>query len=125
MEKLQEKFNTSMLLITHDLGVVAEICQTVAIMYAGEIVEYGTLEQVYEHKAHPYTQGLFNSIPNFDEDVDRLKPIKGTMPEPWDLPEGCKFHNRCPVAMDECRLADFPSYDIGEGHLVKCLRFRD
>jgi peptide/nickel transport system ATP-binding protein len=125
MEKLQEKFNTSMLLITHDLGVVAEICQTVAIMYAGEIVEYGTLEQVYKHKAHPYTQGLFNSIPNFDEDVDRLKPIEGTMPEPWDLPEGCKFHNRCPVAMDECRLADFPSYDIGDGHLVKCLRFRD
>ena len=81
-----------MLLITHDLGVVAQNCEYVAIMYAGEIVEQGSLREVFKNGLHPYTEGLFDSIPKLNEDVDRLKPIEGLMPDPANLPEGCKFH---------------------------------
>jgi peptide/nickel transport system ATP-binding protein len=123
VEKLQDEFNTSLLLITHDLGVVAEICEVVAIMYAGEIVEYGTLDQVYNHTAHPYTKGLFGSIPNFNERVDRLKPITGEMPDPSNLPKGCNFADRCPMAMEQCFQSKPGSVDLGQGHLVACYKF--
>ena len=98
MEDLKSRLNTSMILITHDLGIVAETCDYVAIMYAGEILEYGTLEQIFDksRKHHPYTVGLFGSIPNLNEETRRLKPIDGLMPDPSHLPEGCKFHPRCP-----------------------------
>ena len=125
VEKLQEEFNTSLLLITHDLGVVAEICEVVAIMYAGEIVEYGTLDQVYNHTAHPYTKGLFGSIPNFNERVDRLKPITGEMPDPSNLPDGCNFASRCPVTMEKCLKSKPVSVDLGDGHLVECFKYMD
>lgn len=98
MNELKEKLKTSMILITHDLGVVAQVCDKVAIMYAGEIVESGTLVDIFEHPMHPYTHGLFDSIPNLDDDVTRLKPIKGLMPDPTNLPSGCRFHPRCPYA---------------------------
>ena len=120
MNDLKKEFGTSMLLITHDLGVVAETCDCVAIMYAGEIVEYGTLDQIYNHTAHPYTQGLFNSLPSLDEDVDRLKPIRGLMPDPSNLPEGCKFHPRCPYADATCAGQDPELKDLGDGHLCRC-----
>jgi peptide/nickel transport system ATP-binding protein len=123
MDKLQKEFNTSLLLITHDLGVVAEVCETVAIMYAGEIVEYGTLEQVYNDTKHPYTRGLFDSIPKFNEEVKRLKPIKGQMPNPANLPAGCNFADRCPDVMPKCREADPIVIDTGENHLVKCYKY--
>lgn len=124
MRGLREKLNTSMILITHDLGVVAEICDRVAIMYAGEIVESGTLEQIYEHTAHPYTKGLFESIPSMDKKVSRLKPIKGYMPDPSNLPEGCKFADRCPYCKDECKQFNGEVISLEEGHLVKCLMYR-
>ena len=123
VEKLQEEFNTSLLLITHDLGVVAEICEVVAIMYAGEIVEYGTLEQVYNHTSHPYTIGLFGSIPKFNEQMRRLESIAGEMPDPSNLPVGCSFASRCPDRMEKCLANKPPKIDLGDGHLVKCFKY--
>lgn len=125
MEKLQKEFNTSLLLITHDLGVVAEICEVVAIMYAGEIVEYGTLKQVYNETAHPYTVGLFGSIPKVNERMRRLQPITGVMPNPANLPKGCGFADRCPDKMEKCLLQRPPIIDRGDGHLVMCYKYLD
>ena len=122
MNGLKEKFDTAMLLITHDLGVVAETCDTVAIMYAGEIVEYGTCEHIYENASHPYTKGLFGSLPNLEDEVRRLQPIRGLMPDPTALPSGCKFHDRCPECMERCKTEDPMVATIEEGHLVKCWR---
>jgi len=122
IETLQKELGTSLLLITHDLGVVAEICQKAAIMYAGEIVEYGTLEHIYNNTKHPYTIGLFQSIPNFNENVRRLKPIKGLMSDPSNLPDGCFFAPRCPCATAECRQGEIPVVEVEPGHLVKCLK---
>ena len=96
IKALKEKFNTSMILITHDLGVVAETCDKVAIVYAGEVVESGSKEQIFRNPLHPYTKGLFASLPKLDDDSKRLKPIKGLPPDPTHLPEGCKFCPRCP-----------------------------
>ena len=123
IEKLKEDFDTSLLLITHDLGVVAELCQKVAIIYAGSIVEYGTLEHVYNNTAHPYTKGLFGAIPSLDEDVDRLKPIPGLMPDPTALPMGCAFSDRCEFASEACNAGPVPVTEIEPGHLVKCVLF--
>lgn len=123
MRKLKNDLNTSMLLITHDLGVVAEVCDEVATMYAGEILEAGTLEAVFEHTAHPYTQALFNSIPDIDSESERLKTIAGLMPDPSDLPRGCKFHPRCPVRNGECERRNPAAVEISPGHFVKCLRY--
>ena len=123
MNDLKKKFNTSMILITHDLGVVAETCDKVAIMYAGEIVEYGNLQHIFNEVAHPYTKGLFGSLPSLDKDVRRLSPIEGLMPDPAQLPEGCKFHPRCPMATEECsRICPQPT-EISPGHIVRCLRY--
>ncbi|KGG80217.1 ABC transporter ATP-binding protein [Caloranaerobacter azorensis] len=121
MNNLKNEFNTAMILITHDLGVVAEVCDKVAIMYAGEIVETASLEQLFENPKHPYTVGLFGSIPKLDEEVDRLKPIKGLMPDPTNLPSGCKFHPRCPYAKDICTKKEPKVTELENGHKVKCL----
>ena len=104
MDELKQNLNTAMILITHDLGVVAKSCDRVAIMYAGEIIETGTVEQIFsgDHH-HPYTVGLFESIPDLKKKTRRLHPIDGLMPDPTDLPEGCKFHTRCPQCMDICK----------------------
>ncbi len=125
MANLRREFGSSMLLITHDLGVVAEVCDNVAIMYAGEIVEYGDLRHIYRNASHPYTEGLFGSIPNLNDETDRLKPIRGLMPDPADLPAGCSFAPRCPYATDRCRAEDPATYEIEPGHLVKCHRYAD
>lgn len=124
IEKLKEKFDTSLLLITHDLGVVAEICNKVAIIYAGEIVEYGTLEHIYNNTKHPYTEGLFESIPNFNESVDRLKPIAGLMPDPTELGIGCKFADRCKYVFEDCRKEDIEMIEIESGHFCRCIKYR-
>lgn len=120
MTELKQKLNTSMILITHDLGVVAQVCDRVAIMYAGEIVEYGTLEDIYDNGTHPYTIGLFGSIPDLDQETERLQPIAGLMPDPTNLPEGCSFNPRCPYCTEECRAKDPLLREIAPGHLVKC-----
>ena len=122
MSKLKKEINTSMLLITHDLGVVAEVCEKVAIMYAGEIVEYGTIEDIYDHTSHPYTKGLFGSIPDLDHDTERLQPIAGLMPDPTNLPEGCNFSERCPLCDEQCTAADPAPVEITPGHFVKCCK---
>jgi len=105
MRKLRRELDSSMLMITHDLGVVANICDYVAIMYAGEIVEYGTVEDIFTPglKHHPYTEGLFRSIPNIQVESRRLQPIDGLMPEPTNLPAGCKFNPRCPHCTEQCK----------------------
>lgn len=121
--ELKEKLGTSMLLITHDLGVVAQTCDQVAIMYAGEIIEYGSVEDIFgEGPHHPYTVGLFGSIPDLAVDTERLKPIAGLMPDPTALPEGCKFHPRCPHCTELCKTACPPVIE-NNGHLIRCHLF--
>ena len=122
MNELKEQYKTSMLLITHDLGIVAETCDDVAIMYAGEIVEYGHIEHIFHNARHPYTIGLFGSLPSLDKDVDRLSPIQGLMPDPADLPSGCKFHERCSHFCEECRTTEPEYKEIEPGHYTRCLR---
>jgi peptide/nickel transport system ATP-binding protein len=124
MNELKKKLGTSMILITHDLGIVAESCDKVAIMYAGRLVEYGLLADIFHHVSHPYTVGLFGSLPSLDKDVDRLKPIPGLMPDPSNLPSGCKFHPRCSAAWDECSQMEPDLYEVQPGHCVRCLLFR-
>ena len=122
---LKKERNTSMLLITHDLGIVAQNCDKVAIMYAGQIVEYGTLAHIFRNVSHPYTKGLFNSIPSLVKNVERLKPIPGLMPDPSDLPTGCKFHPRCDMVFEDCSKMNPEMYEIEPGHCVRCLLFRN
>jgi peptide/nickel transport system ATP-binding protein len=122
MNDLKTKLNSAMLLITHDLGVVAETCDKVAIMYAGKIMEYGSLEDIFDHTAHPYTEGLFGSLPSLDAHVRRLKPIQGLMPDPSNLPEGCKFHPRCPYASEQCKSEEPQLQEIRPGHFCRCHR---
>lgn len=120
MNKLKQEFGTSMILITHDLGVVAEMCDNVAIMYCGEVVEFGTLADIFDNPQHPYTKGLFDSIPDLESSVRRLKPIPGLVPDPSSLPEGCKFANRCAYKMEICTEANPPAEVISGIHQVKC-----
>ena len=123
MNELKTKYNTAMMMITHDLGVVAEMCNKVAIMYAGRIVEYGALEHIFEKPSHPYTNGLFGSLPSLNEDVDRLNPIPGMMPDPANLPEGCAFCPRCDRRKDICAKVQPVDTELGDGHKVKCHLF--
>ena len=125
MTKLKKELNTSMLLITHDLGVVAEICDRVAVIYAGEIVESGSLKDIFESTRHPYTKGLFNSIPDLDEETHRLKPITGLMPDPSKLPPYCTFSLRCPDKTDECQKVNPDLFQVTEGHKVRCLLYKN
>jgi peptide/nickel transport system ATP-binding protein len=120
IRSLQKKLNTSMILITHNLGVVAEICDKVAVMYAGQIVEMGTLSQIYDETRHPYTEGLFGSIPNPESVQRRLIPIQGLMPDPMDLPKGCAFHPRCPKVLAECSKLMPDMIELDCGHTVRC-----
>ena len=125
MQELKEKFGTSMLLITHDLGVVAETCDKVAVMYAGQVVESGSIEDIFsEGKHHPYTEGLFGSLPDLEVETERLSPIEGLMPDPTDLPQGCKFHPRCPKCQEICRTQEPEKYLEGE-HMIRCHLFKE
>ena len=119
IEDLQKKQNTAMILITHDFGVVAKSCHKVGVVYAGEIIEYGTIAQVFDRPMHPYTKGLFDAIPKMTTDVDRLSPILGAPPDPTNLPQGCKFRPRCKYATEACMNA-VPSYKMADGHQCKC-----
>ncbi len=125
MGKLKQELGTSMIMITHDLGVVAEVCDKVAIMYAGQIVEYGLLRDIFENTKHPYTIGLFGSLPSLDEDVTRLQPIKGLMPDPTNLPKGCAFSPRCPYAIPECSEKTIEREYLSESHYVRCIRHNE
>lgn len=122
MRELNRKQNTAMILITHDLGVVAEMCDEVAVVYGGEIVESGTREDLFDHPAHPYTLGLFGALPSLDSDAERLNPIEGLPPDPTDLPQGCYFHPRCKYATDACKKAHIPLENLTESHMCRCVR---
>ena len=119
MKNLRKQYQTSLIMITHDLGIVADICDEVAVMYAGTIVEKGTLEDVFNHTKHPYTEGLFNSLPNINDRKAMLTPIKGLMPDPTNLPEGCPFHPRCPYANEDCKKPQVVR-NISDTHYVRC-----
>ena len=117
---LQKKLNTAMILITHDLGIVAESCDQVAVIYAGEIVELASKEDLFLHPAHPYTIGLFGSIPSVSEDVDRLTPIPGLPANPEKLPEGCHFNPRCTKCTEACKSGEIPFAEVSPNHFVRC-----
>ena len=123
MRKLQKDQGTSVILITHDLGVVAEMCDNCAVMYGGELVEYGTLEQVFDNPKHPYTRALYKSIPSLDKDVHRLEVIPGLVPDPSDLPEYCSFFERCSEKCDKCNKYDPVRTEVESGHYAKCLQY--
>ena len=125
MRRLKEQYGTAMIMITHDLGIIAEICDEVAIMYAGSIVEYGTLEDIFNRTKHPYTEGLFNSLPNINVRGTRLIPIPGLMPDPTNLPVGCAFAPRCKYATDKCRQAPPTLHQISDTHKVVCTAYDD
>lgn len=120
MRGLKQKFNMAMLMITHDFGIVAEVCDEVSVMYAGRVVEHGTLEDVFDHKRHPYTEGLFHSLPDIRNRKAALKPIRGQMPDPTDLPKGCPFHPRCEYCMERCSKEEPPRVQISSTHYVRC-----
>jgi len=123
IEKLKSELNTSMLLITHDLGIVAESCDRVATIYAGEIIEFASVEEMFDNPLHPYTIGLFNALPSADGSKEkRLSPIDGMMPDPSRLPDGCKFAERCPHADAECRESNIDLVPVNEGHSVRCIK---
>ncbi len=122
MMDLKHKLNTSMILITHDLGVVAETCDKVAVIYAGQIVEYGSKEAVFRNPCHPYTIGLFGALPKLNDDSKRLSPIHGLPPDPTKLPEGCTFNPRCPKVCEGCKVGDAPEMiEVTPGHFVRCI----
>ena len=123
MRSLQKKHGTSMILITHDLGVVAEMCDHCAVMYAGELVEYGTVEEIFDHPKHPYTKALYQSIPSLDKDVDRLHVVPGMVTDPSNLPEYCSFADRCEERCAMCEKADPEMIQLNETHCVKCLQY--
>ena len=120
MKGLRDKYNTSLLMITHDLGIVAEICDEVSVVYAGRVIEHGTLEDIFKNTRHPYTEGLFNSLPNLENRQAELKPIKGLMPDPSNLPKGCAFCPRCEYAMEICKTQKPPRTYRNDTHYVEC-----
>lgn len=120
MKDLRNRLNTSMLMITHDLGIVAEICDTVSVIYGGRVIEHGTLDDVFNNTRHPYTEGLFRSLPNLDDRSSKLKPIKGLMPDPINLPEGCTFYPRCDYAMEICKTVKPSKVYRNDEHFVEC-----
>lgn len=123
MQELRDRLGTSMIMITHDLGVVAQTCDKVAVMYAGELIEEGSLKAIFTGKDHhPYTIGLFGSLPKMNDKSKRLKPIEGLMPDPTDLPDGCKFWPRCPNSMEICR-NQIPGQSINGMHSIRCHLF--
>ena len=125
MQELKEKLDMAMIMITHDLGIVAQTCDKVAVMYAGEIIEYGTVEDIFTGDAHhPYTAGLFGSIPNLEEEEERLHPIDGMMPDPTALPSGCYFSPRCPKCTEQCREVH-PEEVVSGTHKIRCHLFEN
>lgn len=122
MRRLKDKYHTATLLITHDLGVVAQMCEKVAIIYAGEVVESGAVLDIYKHTLHPYTEGLLGAIPQVHLHVHRLSPIDGLMPDPMAQRTGCPFADRCKYAFERCRVEHPRFIDAGNGHRVRCFK---
>ena len=125
IRSLQARMHTAMILITHDLGVVAEVCSKVAVIYAGQIVEYGSLNQIFFRARHPYTLGLFGSLPSLTESVRRLRSIKGLVPNPADLPPYCSFYDRCDHCGGRCKEGEPGLTEVEPGHFVRCRQFEE
>ncbi len=119
LKRIQERTGVAIIFITHDFGIVAKMCDRVAVMYAGKIVETGTVRDVFNAPAHPYTRALIASLPDLDDDAERLPTVRGQPPEPLDLPVGCSFAPRCPAVHDRC-VVDPPLLAAGEGHSARC-----
>lgn len=124
IKELKQKYNTSMILITHDLGVVAETSDNVAVVYAGRIIEYADKRELFKNPQHPYTHGLFGSLPSMTKGEMRLKPIAGSPPDPTALPQGCAFAPRCPRATESCRRGEIPLTEIKPGHSCRCVNLQ-
>jgi peptide/nickel transport system ATP-binding protein len=122
INKLKKDFDTSMIMISHNLGVVAEVCDDLAVIYAGEIVELGSKEAIFDRPTHPYTLGLFGAVPTLDEEKDRLNPISGLPPDPSNLPTGCCFNPRCSLATEQCRSEEIALREIEPGHFCRCIQ---
>ncbi len=125
MNDLKESYGMAIMMITHDLGVIAEVSDRVAVMYAGKVVEYTDVETLFKDPEHPYTWGLMNSIPKLDQTVERLEAIPGSVPSPLNFPSGCKYNNRCPLATDKCREIEPELETISEGHQVRCWHYKE
>ncbi|MFB3885545.1 MAG: ABC transporter ATP-binding protein [Thermodesulfobacteriota bacterium] len=125
LKEIQREMGMSVMLITHDLGVVSEIADRVAVMYAGRIFEYGPIEAIFNQVRNPYTQGLMSSIPLLEEKKKRLNAIPGQVPDPMDLPVGCKFHPRCYLRIEECRKGEVPLFQVNGDHYSRCIRWRE
>jgi len=125
VNELRQKYHMSMLMITHDLGIVAEVCDEVSIAYAGRIIEHGTLEDIFDHMRHPYTKGLFGAVPDIGVRRSELTPIKGLMPDPTNLPSGCPFHPRCDYVMEVCSQSLPQNKWLSETHCVECHLYND
>ncbi len=120
MKNLQMQYKTSLLMITHNLGIISELCQKVAVIYAGRIIEYGTVKDVFSDPAHPYTRGLLGALPSVDEDKERLTAIPGDIADPRNLPEGCRFHPRCQYVTEKCKIEQPKMIPISENHFIEC-----
>jgi oligopeptide/dipeptide ABC transporter ATP-binding protein len=120
LRDLQKKIGTSILMITHDLGVIAETASRVIVMYAGEVVEQAEVDGLFAKPHHPYTEGLMHSMPHIGHDQERLNVIPGTVPAPTEWPAGCRFRDRCPYSWDRCTTEHPPLYQIGEDHVSRC-----
>ena len=125
MKDLQEKYSTSLLMITHNLGIIAELCHKVAVIYAGKIIEYGTVREVFSHPCHPYTVGLLGALPRLDIKSERLTAIPGNIANPSHLPEGCYFHPRCQHCTAECKRSAPDMVEINSEHYVSCYNYKE
>jgi len=123
INKLKKDFNTSMIMISHNLGVIADVCDDLAVIYAGEIIELGSKEAIFDRPTHPYTKGLFEAVPHLDEDAERLNPISGLPPNPSNLPAGCHFSPRCPHGQERCKVEKMGLVEIEPRHFSRCTRF--
>jgi peptide/nickel transport system ATP-binding protein len=122
INKLKKDFNTSMIMISHNLGVVAEVCDDLAVIYAGEIVELGSRDAIFDRPKHPYTLGLFGAVPHLEDDKERLSPILGLPPDPSNLPPGCHFNPRCPLATKECTQQKIVLREVEAGNFCRCIK---
>jgi len=125
LKEIQREMTMAVILITHDLGVISEIADRVAVMYAGRIVEYGPIRSIFEEMRHPYTRGLLMSLPQLDEKKERLSAIPGQVADPMALPQGCKFHPRCYLMIEDCKIEEPPLFRVNGDHLSRCIRWKE
>ncbi len=123
MKRLKKTTNASVMLITHDLGVISEVCDRVAVMYAGVVAETGTVTEIFKNPLHPYTKGLLSAIPRLDMPGKKLTTIPGSVPNLLRPPAGCRFHPRCPYVMDVCKTTVPVTVEVSKGHTVSCFLF--